>query len=105
MTGGLVLVLGSTGFNLGAGMTGGVVYLLDGDPEMLNRDYVAAHPLSDDDVTRVRALLEEHVAETGSSAAERLLNPFDASRFVRVVTRLAAEPLDLPASEPQAAAP
>src|SRR4030095_2763921 len=46
MTGGIALVLGPTGFNLGAGMTGGVVYLLDLDEAVLKRQSVKAEPPS-----------------------------------------------------------
>ena len=88
MTGGIALVLGPTGFNLGAGMTGGVVYLLDPDESMLNGQYVRPAALGEDDVRLVRALLEEHVAETKSPTAEALLASFDPSRFARVSTCL-----------------
>jgi glutamate synthase domain-containing protein 2/glutamate synthase domain-containing protein 1/glutamate synthase domain-containing protein 3 len=93
MTGGMALVLGPAGFNLGAGMTGGRVYLLDHDPAMLNTDYVAATPLDVDDEALVRALLDEQVAHTGSLVARGLLAAFDPARFVRVATRLLAEPV------------
>ena len=92
MTGGVALVLGATGFNLGAGMTGGVVYLLDADEAMLNGQYVAASPLGEDDRATVQALLQEHVLEAGSPAGEALLANFDPGRFVRVATRLEPEP-------------
>jgi glutamate synthase domain-containing protein 3 len=94
MTGGVALVLGPTGFNLGAGMTGGVAYLLDHDPGMLS-DYVAATPLTGADLTTVRTLLGEHVAETGSRVARALLDPFEPARFVRVATKLKAETADV----------
>jgi glutamate synthase domain-containing protein 3 len=94
MTGGVALVLGPTGFNLGAGMTGGAVYLLDADEAMLNRHYVEPSPLGDDDAAEVRALLGEHVAETGSPAAEALLAGFDPARFTRLTTALRPEPLE-----------
>jgi glutamate synthase domain-containing protein 3 len=94
MTGGTALVLGPTGFNLGSGMTGGVVYLLDADEKRLSRDYVQALPLADDDCARVRELLQEHVAETGSPRAQALLADFDPGRYARVVTRLEPEPLE-----------
>jgi glutamate synthase (ferredoxin) len=94
MTGGMALVLGPTGFNLGAGMTGGVVYLLDLDEAALNRQYVQAEALSEADAPVVRALLEEHLAETKSPTAEALLAAFDPSRFSRVSTCLAPEALE-----------
>ena len=94
MTGGTALVLGPTGFNLGSGMTGGVVYLLDPDESRLNRQYVQALPLDDEDAAAVEALLAEHAAETGSRRARDLLATFDPGRFARVETRLRPEPLE-----------
>jgi glutamate synthase domain-containing protein 2/glutamate synthase domain-containing protein 3 len=94
MTGGVALVLGPTGFNLGSGMTGGTVYLLDHDPGMLNADYVSASPLDDEDVDAVRGLLDAHMRETGSPVAAALLEHFDPARFARVGTRLTPEPLE-----------
>ncbi len=93
MTGGTALVLGPTGFNLGSGMTGGVVYLLDHDPEMLNRDYVPAHAARGRR-TAVRRAARRARGETGSRVAEGLLDPFDPGRFARVATRIAPEPLE-----------
>jgi glutamate synthase domain-containing protein 3 len=94
MTGGVALVLGPAGANLGSGLTGGVVYLLDLDASRLNREYVAADPLDDQGTETVRALLAEHVAETGSPRAEALLAAFDPGRFARVTTRRCPEPLE-----------
>ncbi|HLA79662.1 MAG TPA: hypothetical protein VJU18_18960, partial [Vicinamibacteria bacterium] len=94
MTGGTALVLGPTGFNLGAGMTGGVVYLLEPDLDKLNRQYVAASPLDESDADLVLALLREHLTETRSPRAEGLLAAFDPGRFARVATCLAPEPIE-----------
>jgi glutamate synthase domain-containing protein 3 len=94
MTGGVALVLGPTGFNVGSGMTGGVVYLLDGDPAMLNRQYVAPSALADADAALVRELLQEHLAETASPTAEALLTSFDPARFARVSTCVTPETLE-----------
>jgi len=94
MTGGVALVLGSVGFNLGSGMSGGVVYLLDADSRMLNLDYVRRDPLDATGVDEVRQLLREHVAETRSRTARALLDDFDPARFARVTTRLEPEPVE-----------
>ena len=94
MTGGVALVLGPTGFNLGSGMTGGVVYLLDADEAMLNRQYVKASPSPTRTRPSVQALLQEHVAETASPAAFTLLAAFDPGRFMKVATCLRPEPLE-----------
>ncbi len=94
MTGGTALVLGSVGFNLGAGLTGGRVYLLDPDGSRLNRQYVKAEPLDAAGAAEVEQLLREHAAETASPTAERLLRSFDPGRFARVTTALAPEPIE-----------
>jgi len=64
MTGGVALVLGSVGFNLGAGLTGGRVYLLEPDGSRLNRQYVKMEPLDEPGAAEVQQLLRQHAAET-----------------------------------------
>jgi glutamate synthase (NADPH/NADH) large chain len=68
-----VLIIGPTGRNIAAGMSGGVAWVLDLNPCRLNTELVDALPLSDEDLARVRALLQRHAEETGSAVAERLL--------------------------------
>jgi len=92
MTGGVVIVLGSTGRNFAAGMSGGVAYVLDLDPRRLNTELVDPLPLEADDVRVVRDLLARHRAETGSAVAGRLLagEAVDAvigERFTKVLPR------------------
>jgi glutamate synthase (NADPH/NADH) large chain len=94
MTGGLALILGTTGRNLGAGMSGGTAYVLDLRRERVNREALAAAeldllPLGSGDVEIVRDLLEQHVAETGSSVARTLLDDLEAAsaRFTKVLPR------------------
>jgi len=94
MTGGVALVLGSVGFNLGAGLTGGRVYLLDPDGSRLNRQYVKMEPLGEAGAAEVQQLLREHAAETASRTAERVLRAFDPERFARVVTAIVPEPVE-----------
>ncbi len=94
VTGGVALVLGPTGFNLGAGMTGGAVYVLDLEFERLNPDYVQALPLDASAAAEVEALLEEHHRATGSELAARLLDPFQPNRFAKVVTKVVPENVD-----------
>jgi glutamate synthase domain-containing protein 3 len=94
MTGGVALVIGPIGFNLGAGLTGGRVYMLDPDGSRLNRQYARMEPLDDAGAAEVRQLLTEHAAETASRTAERLLRAFEPERFARVVTAIAPEPVD-----------
>jgi glutamate synthase domain-containing protein 3 len=91
MTGGVALVLGTVGRNLGAGMTGGTVYLLDCVDSCLNSTYVSALVLEDHDVALVREMLEEQVRFTGSKIASELLGSFDPTRFRKVKTKLLPE--------------
>ena len=94
MTGGTALVLGPTGPNLGSGMTGGVVYVLDLDSRCLNKSYVHAQMLDDTDACIVNTLLQKHQSKTESKVAKELLDSFDRRRFSKVVTCLVAAPPD-----------
>ncbi len=94
MTGGLAVILGTTGRNLGAGMSGGTAYIYKLDEALMNRDALASGELEllemgSGDVEILRDLLERHVAETDSALAARLLDEFEteAENFVRVVPR------------------
>jgi glutamate synthase (ferredoxin) len=82
MTGGTVVVLGPTGRNVGAGMSGGEVYLLDADPARVNTAMVRVGPVTEP--AYLRALVEEHLALTGSPRAAALLEGWDPGRFVRI---------------------
>jgi len=82
MTGGIVTILGETGVNFGAGMTGGFAYVLDefGALESrLNPELVDIVTLDDQAVLRehLRGMINAHLQETGSERAERLLTGFD----------------------------
>jgi glutamate synthase domain-containing protein 2/glutamate synthase domain-containing protein 1/glutamate synthase domain-containing protein 3 len=94
MTGGRAIVLGPVSRNLGSGMTGGAVYLLDLDERMLNTKYVHALPLDESDAEFVKATVEEHRQKTGSPVATDLLSNFDATRFRKVVTKLKPEVIE-----------
>ncbi|MEZ5343118.1 MAG: glutamate synthase-related protein [Acidimicrobiales bacterium] len=92
MTGGQVAILGSTGRNFGAGMSGGVAYVLDVDDEFRNRvnlEMVDLEELEPDDEQVLMAMVRSHFVETGSGVAERLLESWNASltRFVKVMPR------------------
>ena len=73
MTGGRAVVLGRTGRNFAAGMSGGIAYVLDLDPERVNGEMVEVEELTDHDRDFLTAVLTRHHAETGSTVAERLL--------------------------------
>ena len=93
MTGGRVVVIGPTGRNFGAGMSGGIAYVLDeaGDFAIrCNREMVDLEPLAEEeDATLVRGLLERHRDATGSAVADALLDDWAGavSRFVKVMPR------------------
>ena len=77
MTGGTVVILGKTGRNFGAGMSGGVAYVLDTEGDFhrqCNLETFELTQLSAADEDDVRALIEKHQKLTGSTVAARLLN-------------------------------
>ncbi len=90
MTGGKVVVLGPTGRNFGAGMSGGVAYVLDVDgrfAERCNLELIGLEALGEDDAGDLHELIEEHHLRTLSPVAARLLADWEASvaRFVKVM--------------------
>ncbi|WP_168581604.1 glutamate synthase large subunit [Gephyromycinifex aptenodytis] len=80
MTGGTVLVLGRIGRNFGAGMSGGLAYVLDLLEHRVNRELVDVLPLRERDEAIVRDLCQRHVDETGSAVAAGLLADWQAAR-------------------------
>jgi glutamate synthase (NADPH) large chain len=100
MTGGIVLVLGPTGRNFAAGMSGGVAYVLDLDRERVNPELVEVSALRPDDETTVRELLEQHVQWTDSAVAARLLEDWASAkqRFTLVLPRDYQRVLDVRAA-------
>ncbi len=89
MTGGRVAVLGPTGRNFAAGMSGGVAHVLDLDPALVNTEMVDIEPLSAQDAVELRSLVERHQAETGSVVARTLLADWEryAAAFSTVMPR------------------
>ena len=93
MTGGRVVILGPTGRNFAAGMSGGIAYVLDEDglfADRCNLGLVDLEPLVEaDDVAEVRALIEKHQRYTGSTVAKRVLDDWAAmlERFIKVMPR------------------
>ncbi|HZL36219.1 MAG TPA: glutamate synthase large subunit [Tepidisphaeraceae bacterium] len=91
MTGGRVVVLGSTGRNFAAGMSGGIAYVYDEDlqfPRLCNHDLVALEAADlPDDVQTLRRLLENHYKYTASPKARELLADWGNAlkRFVKVM--------------------
>ena len=94
MTGGLVLCLGKTGRNFGAGMSGGVAYIFDEDGDFLssrlNTEMVKTYPLvecEDAEIDKVKNLISSHLECTGSSRAKYLLENWDdtSPKFIKVM--------------------
>lgn len=81
MTAGLVVVLGSTGINFGAGMTGGIAYVLDEDQLFDTRCNASDVDISGvtqrEAIERLRGIIERHRAYTGSPRAEKILNEWE----------------------------
>jgi len=73
MTGGRVVVLGATGRNIAAGMSGGIAYVLDLDPANVNPAMVELESLDPDDLAWLRAAIGKHVSWTGSSVGTSIL--------------------------------
>jgi glutamate synthase (NADPH) large chain len=82
-------VLGRTGRNFAAGMSGGIAYVLDLNPIRLNREMVDVDPLDDADSEFLREVLLWHQAETGSTVAAGLLAFWDSAvdRFAKVMPK------------------
>ena len=93
MTGGHVVVLGPTGRNFGAGMSGGIAYVLDENgsfPANINMQMVETEELADPaEITRVRELIERHLRWTDSERARAVLDDWEAKvkRFVKVIPK------------------
>ena len=93
MTGGHVVVLGPTGRNFGAGMSGGIAYVLDENgsfPTNINMQMVETEELADPaEIARVRKLVEQHLRWTDSERAREVLDNWEANvkRFVKVIPK------------------
>ncbi|GFN29869.1 glutamate synthase large subunit [Paenibacillus xylaniclasticus] len=93
MTGGRVVVLGSTGRNFAAGMSGGIAYVLDEHHEFYrncNLEMVLLEPVEEaEDQEELRGMIERHVKLTGSVPGQRVLNDWDnaLTKFVKVIPK------------------
>jgi glutamate synthase (NADPH/NADH) large chain len=89
MTGGVVVVLGPTGNNFAAGMSGGYAFVYDVDgrfPQLCNPEMVELVQPDEQDITLLHKLIDRHFQYTGSTVARFVLNDFDAQRknFIKV---------------------
>jgi glutamate synthase (NADPH/NADH) large chain len=92
MTGGTVVVLGATGRNFAAGMSGGIAYIYDvhgNFKNQCNQEMVDLDPMDDEDVIILKGLLEEHLTTTGSTVAKFVLGDLENQKlsFVKVYPR------------------
>ena len=116
MTGGRVAVIGPTGRNFAAGMSGGVVYVLDRDHDFyrrVNKDLVSVEPLEDpEDIQELREMIAQHWEATGSPRAREILEqfavyvgdfkkliPWDYAAMTRAIAAGQAQGMDREAAE------
>lgn len=90
MTGGRVVVLGETGRNFAAGMSGGIAYVYDRSGMLdknCNKALVKLEAPSERDIETIREMLEKHLEYTGSDTAEAVLGAFEteSKKFVKVI--------------------
>jgi glutamate synthase (NADPH/NADH) large chain len=113
MTGGRVVVLGKTGKNFAAGMSGGIAYVFDADnnfEKLCNQEMVDLEPLTGEDKLEIKRMIEQHLEYTGSTPARLLLDDWDnlSAGFVKVMPRdykaVLARKREREASEREAAA-
>jgi glutamate synthase (NADPH/NADH) large chain len=105
MTGGRVVVLGKTGRNFAAGMSGGIAYIYDKDKTFVDRcnpEMVDLEELSEDDVSTVSNLIRNHYEYTKSDVARTILDNFNHEKhnFIKVMPREYKRILGLAAAEP-----
>ena len=93
MTGGRVVILGTTGKNFAAGMSGGIAYVLDENHELylhLNKQMVDMEAVTErHDAEELKNLIQKHVQETGSPLGKRILKDFEAylPKFKKIIPR------------------
>jgi glutamate synthase (NADPH/NADH) large chain len=89
MTGGTVVILGDTGRNFAAGMSGGIAFIYDvkgNFPDLCNKEMVELDPVADEDIAQLKDLLQQHYTYTGSTVAQFILTDFEnqLKNFVKV---------------------
>ncbi|MFZ7120179.1 MAG: glutamate synthase large subunit [Eubacteriaceae bacterium] len=90
MTGGKVVVLGKTGRNFAAGMSGGTAYVLDFDDIYCNKSMVDLEELMDEkEILEIKQMIEKHVYYTNSPLAKKILDNWakSISRFTKVIPK------------------
>lgn len=90
MTGGKVVILGKTGQNFGAGMSGGIAYILDMDENYCNKAMVNMEKIeSEEELAQVKSMIEKHVEYTDSPQGQKILKDWKSYslRFTRVIPK------------------
>jgi glutamate synthase (ferredoxin) len=90
MTGGRAIILGETGRNFAAGMSGGIAYVLDEKgtfPRLVNMEMVELDPLTDEDLEYIQMMVAKHTHFTGSTVGQRVLDRWDelSAKFVKIM--------------------
>jgi glutamate synthase domain-containing protein 3 len=92
MTGGIAVILGDTGRNFAAGMSGGIAYVFDREnkfDDYCNKELVDFDELEFEDITTLKELIEKHYKFTSSTVAKAILDDWQESlsKFVKVMPR------------------
>jgi glutamate synthase (ferredoxin) len=90
MTGGKVVILGKTGRNFAAGMSGGIAYILDFDEIYLNKSLVLLEKIeTEEELNEIKVMIEKHVEYTGSPQGKKVLDDWKSSslRFSKVIPK------------------
>ena len=92
MTGGRIVILGDTGRNFAAGMSGGIAYVYDVKgqfPILCNKEMVDLDPVTNGDSAELKDMIENHFAYTGSTVAKFILDDFEnqLKNFIKVFPR------------------
>lgn len=80
MTNGTVVILGGTSNNIGAGMTGGELFLYEDPGSRVNKEYIGAVKLSEQDEHKLKSILKDYLKETGSTKTEYILSDWDNAK-------------------------
>ena len=87
MTGGRVVVLGRTGRNFAAGMSGGIAYVVDLNIENVNTEMVDLDEIDEADINYLSGILKNYIEETDSTLAKELIKDTKLARFTKVMPR------------------
>ncbi len=87
MTGGRVVVLGLTGRNFAAGMSGGIAYLYEANSENINPEMVEIEELNKEDVDFLTQILNEYVEETDSNLAKSIIQNQNINKFNKIMPK------------------